>query len=120
MENFRFKDLDIWLEGMNVSDLLFDIADLADTKRLYKFAEQLRSAVMSYTNNIAEGSGSYSKKDFASFLYISRRSTFECANILHIMERRKVIDQIKRLEINPKLISLSKKIYFFRQTLLGN
>ena len=77
MEDFRFEQLDIWKEANIVSDILFDYADKADEKRLYKFAEQLRAAAMSISNNIAEGSGSFSDKDFANFLNISRRSIFE-------------------------------------------
>ncbi len=119
MSDFRFEDLDIWKEGIALSDKLFDIADNADNKRLYKFAEQLRSACMSITNNIAEGSGSFSDKDFANFLNIARRSIFECANILHIFERRKIISPEIRLEIFPDLTSLSRKITNFRRTLLN-
>jgi four helix bundle protein len=119
MSDFRFEDLDIWKEGIILSDKLFDIADIADNKRLYKFAEQLRSACMSITNDIAEGSGSFSDKDFANFLNIARRSVFECANILHIFERRKIISQEIRLEIFPDLTSLSRKITNFRRTLLN-
>jgi len=82
MDDFRFEKLDIWKESIEISDVLFDYADKADDKRHYKFAEQLRSAGMSISNNIAEGSGSFSDKEFANFLNISRRSIFECANIL--------------------------------------
>jgi four helix bundle protein len=119
MSDFRFEDLDIWKDGIILSDKLFDIADTADNKRLYKFAEQLRSACMSITNNIAEGSGSFSDKDFANFLNIARRSIFECANILYIFERRKIISLEIRLEIFPDLTSLSRKITNFRRTLLN-
>lgn len=118
MDDFRFKGLDIWNEGIEISDLLFDIADLAEKKRFYKFAEQLRGAGMSITNNIAEGSGSFSKKEFAQFINFSRRSLFECANILHIYERRRIIDSNVRIPINLKLIQLSKKLTSFRKSLL--
>jgi four helix bundle protein len=117
MEDFRFEQLDIWKEANIVSDILFDYADKADEKRLYKFAEQLRAAAMSISNNIAEGSGSFSDKDFANFLNISRRSVFECANILHIFQRRKIITSEQRLSIYPDLITLSKKITNFRKSL---
>ena len=119
MNDFRFEQLDIWKEGIILSDKLFDIADLADIKKFYKFAEQLQAAGMSITNNIAEGSGSFSDKEFANFLNISRRSLFECANILHIFEHRKIITQDQRLEIFPELIILSKKITNFRKTLIS-
>jgi len=91
MDDFRFEKLEIWRDSVDVSDTLFEIADKADEKRFYKFAEQLSASTMSISNNIAEGSGSFSDKEFASFLNISRRSVFECANILYIFERRKII-----------------------------
>ena len=48
---------------------------------------------MSISNNIAEGSGSNSKKEFRQFLNIARRSTFENANILILWEMRSLISK---------------------------
>jgi four helix bundle protein len=117
MDDFRFEKLDIWKESIDISDLLFDYADKADNKKLFKFAEQLRAAGMSISNNIAEGSGSFSDKEFANFLNISRRSVFECANIIYIFERRKIIEGFERQSMYAKLILLSKRITNFRKTL---
>ena len=117
MDDFRFEKFDIWKESIEISSVLFDYADKADEKKLYKFAEQLRAAAMSISNNIAEGSGSFSDKDFANFLNISRRSVFECANILHIYQRRNIITSEERVKINPELITLSKNITNFRKSL---
>jgi four helix bundle protein len=118
MEDFRFEQLDIWKESIEISDVLFDYADKADNKKLFKFAEQLRAATLSISNNIAEGSGSFSDKEFASFLNIARRSVFECANILHIFERRKIISFEEKNSIKPKLLLQSKKITNFRKSLI--
>ena len=117
MEDFRFEQLDIWKESIEISDSLFDYADEADKKRFFKFAEQLRSATMSISNNIAEGSGSFSDKEFASFLNIARRSVFECVNILHIFERRRIISSDEKNTVKSKLLMLSKKITNFRKSL---
>ena len=116
-DDFRFEQLEIWKEAIDISDTLFDYADKADEKRYYKFAEQLRSAAMSISNNIAEGSGSYSNKDFSNFLNIARRSLFECANILELFVRRKIISIEEKNVIYVKLIQLSKKITNFRKSL---
>ncbi|MBW2337020.1 MAG: four helix bundle protein, partial [Deltaproteobacteria bacterium] len=95
----------------------FDIADELDKKRLFRFAEQLRAAGMSMSNNIAEGSGSVSKKEFKNFLNIARRSTFENANIMIILERRKLIN-LKELEENlDDLDKLCRQITNFRKSL---
>jgi len=117
MEDFRFEQLDIWKEANLISDRLFDYADKAEKKKFFKFAEQLRSAAMSISNNIAEGSGSFSDKEFASFLNISRGSVFECANIIHIFLRRKIISIEEKNLIYLQLINLSKKITNFRKAL---
>ena len=67
MVKFRFQDLEIWKLAIKIANNLFDIADELERKHLYRFAEQLRAAGMSMSNNIAEGSGSFSGKDFANF-----------------------------------------------------
>lgn|SRR5450759_2121552 len=118
MDDFRFEQLDIWKESIEISDILFDYAEKADVKKLFKFAEQLRAAGMSISNNIAEGSGSFSDKEFANFLNIARRSDFECVNILHIFERRKIITLEEKQSIKTLLLILSKKITSFRKTLI--
>ena len=64
------------------------------------------------------GSGSFSDKEFASFLNIARRSDFECVNILHIYERRKIITVEEKKLLKNKLLMLSKKITSFRKTLI--
>jgi len=65
---FRFQDLEIWKLAIEIADELFDIADELEKKHLFRFAEQLRGAGMSMSNNIAEGSGSEWKKNLKIFL----------------------------------------------------
>ncbi|HVP81237.1 MAG TPA: four helix bundle protein [Thermodesulfobacteriota bacterium] len=79
--------------AIEIADELFDLADALDQKRLRRFAEQLRGSGMSMSNNIAEGSGSSSNKEFKQFLNIARRSTFENANVLILLQRRKLISK---------------------------
>ena len=47
MVKFRFQDMEIWQLAIEIADELFDIADILENKKLYRFAEQLRSAGMS-------------------------------------------------------------------------
>ncbi len=51
MAKFRFQDLEIWQLAIEIADELFDIADILENKKLYRFAEQLRAAGMSMSNN---------------------------------------------------------------------
>ncbi len=118
MVHFRFQDMEIWKMAIAIADKLFDIADELDRKRLYRFAEQLRAAGMSMSNNIAEGSGSVSNKEFANFLNIARRSTFENANILIILARRKLTTELMKDSLLEELDHLCRKTTNFRKLLM--
>jgi four helix bundle protein len=117
MAKFRFQDLEIWQMAIELGDKLFDIADELERRRLYRFAEQVRSAGMSMSNNIAEGSGCPSDKEFARFLDIARRSTFENANIVIILARRKLLDEKTQNALLEAFDHLSRKITNFKPTL---
>ncbi|MCB0807183.1 MAG: four helix bundle protein [Bacteroidales bacterium] len=118
MAQFRFETLEIWQMAIEISDQLFDIGDRLREKGRYRFAEQIDGAGMSITNNISEGSGSFSDVDFANFLKFSRRSIFECANVLVIFQRRKHISSEEKEDLFNKLEHLSRKLTNFRKTLL--
>jgi len=109
---FRFQDLEIWQRAAAFSPKFFRLADKLNHRRLYRFAEQLRGAVLSITNNIAEGSGSLSSNDFANFLNTARRSTFEVANILFLLSNDYIDKQCLELAI-PELEEESKMIFAF-------
>ena len=117
MFKFRFQDLKIWQLAIEIANDLFDVSDNLEQKRLYRFAEQLRGSGMSMSNNIAEGSGSNSKKEFRQFLNIARRSTFENANILILLEMRSLITREFSEKLLDKLDHLCRQITNFQKTL---
>jgi len=117
MGRFRFQDLKIWQLAIEIANELFDVADDLEQKRLYRFADQLRGAGMSMSNNIAEGSGSSSKKDFKQFLNIARRSTFENANILILLKKRDLITEKELEKLLDKLDHLCRQITNFQRSL---
>jgi four helix bundle protein len=72
---------------------------------------------MSVSNNIAEGSGSVSAKEFANYLNMARRSIFENANILFLLANRKLIDHTLTETLLDDLDLLSRKITSFKRSL---
>ncbi len=117
MAKFRFQDLKIWQQAIEIADELFDIADELEQKKLYRFAEQIRGSGLSMSNNIAEGSGSSSKKEFIQFLNIAKRSTFENANILIVLNRRNLLEREKLSRLLDKLDHLCRQISSFQRSL---
>jgi four helix bundle protein len=114
---FRFQDLKIWQLAIQIANELFDIADELEQKRLYRFAEQLRGAGMSMSNNIAEGSGSSSKKEFKQFLNMARRSTYENANILILLQKRNLVTEESLDRLLTQLDRLCRQITNFQSSL---
>jgi len=117
MAKFRFQDLRIWQLAIEIANELFDIADELERRRLYRFADQLRGSGMSMSNNISEGSGSSSNKEFRRFLDIARRSTYENANIVLLLEIRKLITNETMNSLLDRLDSLCRQITSFQYTL---
>jgi four helix bundle protein len=96
---------------------LFDLAETLDGRKYFRFAEQLRAATLSITNNIAEGSGSDSDDDFSNFLKFARRSVFEVANMLMLFERKGYLQESEIAPLLSELQEQSKMILAFRRTL---
>ena len=65
----------------------------------------------------AEGSGSSSKKEFIQFLNVARRSTFENANILILLHRRKLVSQEMLDQLLNRLDHLCRQITNFQGSL---
>jgi len=112
-KQFRFQELEIWQRGAAISGNLFKLADALENRKLFRFAEQLRGATLSITNNIAEGSGSVSDADFASFLNFARRSVFEVANMLILFSREGYLANAEIDGVIGELEEQSKMILAF-------
>ncbi|MEX0646200.1 MAG: four helix bundle protein [Balneolaceae bacterium] len=117
MVKFRFQDLKIWQLAVEIADKLFDIADRLEQKKLFRFADQIRGAGLSMSNNIAEGSGSVSNKVFTRYLNIARNSTFENANIVIVLNMRSLVTEEEKEDLLYSLDKLCRMITNFKKTL---
>jgi lipopolysaccharide transport system permease protein len=113
---FRFEQLEIWQRAASIANKLSDIADRLQERRLYRFAEQLRAAALSTPNNIAEGSGSTSAREFVHFLNIARRSAFENASMLVIFAQRGLVSADELNSLLPEMDELCRMITAFART----
>ncbi len=115
--HWRFQDLEIWQLASEMAVKFHQIADALDGRRLYRYAEQLRAAGLSLSNNIAEGSGSKHKQEFIQFLNIARRSLFENASMLLVFEKLGLVNSDEIDELLTDCDVLSRKITSFARAL---
>lgn len=114
---FRFENLEIWQRAADIGFQLGGVADALEQQRLYKYAEQLRAAAISISNNIAEGSGSNSNSEIRQFLNYARRSVFECASMILLFDRQHLLPAIQVPQLLAELSRISRMITSLSRTL---
>lgn len=114
MHNFR--KLQIWLDGMDIVDAIYDATRNFPSVEVYGLSSQMQRAAVSIPSNIAEGSGK-SNKDFARFLSISVGSLFELETQILIAERRGYISNELSSNLQNRAIKLQRMISTFREQL---
>jgi four helix bundle protein len=108
--------LEIWQLATNLAVKFHRIAGQFDKQHLYRYADQLRGAGLSVSNNVAEGSASHHPKEFIQFLNIARRSLFEDASMLLVFEKLGLLDATQVGELLTDCDFLSRKITNFIRT----
>ncbi len=114
---FRFETLDIWHESVVFSVKIFDYTETLPPEYKFSIGSQLNRSGLSPSNNIAEGSGSESAKDFKNFLNIAIRSIFETVSGLTVAYKKGLIKEQLYRELYNEGELLAKRIRSFRSTL---
>jgi len=85
-----FEDLEIWRMAREiVKDVYLDFSAC----RYFEFRNQTNSAAISFINNIADGHGRVSKKEFQQFLNIAKSSCNEVKNMCFIADDMNYLDK---------------------------
>ncbi len=88
---YKFEDLEVWQLSLDLSDLIYDLANMLPRVEEYNLKSQIIRAVTSISLNIAEGSTSQSDGEQARFLGYAIRSLIEIIGCLRLIERKKYI-----------------------------
>ncbi len=106
-----FEDLIIWQKAQ---DIAVKIYHLADTNKFickdFSLKDQLKSAAISISDNIAEGFEYNNNPDFHRFLRIAKGSCGEIRNKILFVKRMRYIDEITGTNLNNEAKRLGKQI----------
>jgi four helix bundle protein len=108
--HWRFEDLEIWRLAADLAVEFHRLAERLEARKLYRYAEQLRGAGLSPSNNIAEGSASPHRAELMQFLNIARRSLFEDASMLLVFQRMQVLSEDECAPVLQRMDLLSRKV----------
>ena len=95
----RFEDLKCWQAARQLVKLVYTLCEEGRLAKGFETRGQIKRAALSSMNNIAEGFGRKSDKEFVRFLEISQSSAMEVRSITYVLEDLNYIslDQIELL-----------------------
>ena len=91
----RFEDLPVWKAAIELAEKIYALTEKPTFKRKYSLRDQIERAVLSVSNNIAEGFERGTTQELLTFLYIARGSAGEVRSILCFVERLSAFQDLK-------------------------
>jgi len=114
---FRFEQLEIWQLAIAYGNGIYDFANSLPKEELFGLSSQLKRAAVSISNNIAEGSGGTTNRDFRYFLDIAIKSALETVSLLQFCKGRNFISDKLLIELYKEAEKIIRKINAFKKTL---
>ncbi|MCU0393171.1 MAG: four helix bundle protein [Thermoflexibacter sp.] len=104
----KFEDLHVWQKAQ---DFAVEIYKSFEQSKDFSFKKQICSAVVSISNNIAEGFDRYTRKDFMHFLVIARSSCSEVRSMLYLARKLEYINSLTQKELLNQSNEISKMLF---------
>ncbi len=108
-----FEEFEVYQKGIQLAKLIFKLLEKKSFDKEYSFKDQIKRAVISITNNIAEGSEYNNNKQLIRYLKISKGSCAEVRSMLVLARELELISQLE-IEISYNLsIEISQNLSNF-------
>jgi four helix bundle protein len=102
----KFEDLRCWQEARILVKEIYLVSESGKLSKDFDTKSQLKRAALSTMNNIAEGFGKFSSKEFIRYLDTASNSASEVKSILYVMLDLRYLD----VEKVTYLQSLAEKV----------
>jgi len=103
----RFEDLPVWQEAARLYEFADDLLENAPPRMRHSFRDQFERAVLSISNNVAEGFERGTTNELLQFIYIARGSAGEVRSMLCLLLRRSWASHLKSEISNLKSLAES-------------
>ena len=99
----KFEDLNCWKEARKLVNLVYILCENKGLNRDYGLVDQIKRASVSVMNNIAEGFGRISNKEFVRFLGFASSSAHEVKSMSYVLLDLKFIDDKEFQKLNESV-----------------
>lgn len=119
MKYERFEDLPVWQAGIDLCCRVFTTTEDRSFRYRGDIANQLQRAVLSVSNNIAEGFERGTTADLIRFLYYARGSAGEVRSILCVAERLRAFGHVRSqiVDLKSQAEGISRQLAAWLQSL---
>jgi four helix bundle protein len=108
-----FEEFEVYQKGILLAKLIFKLVEKKTFEKEYSFKDQIKRAVISITNNIAEGSEYNNNKQLVRYLKISKGSCAEVRNMLIVSRELGFCSQNEIEESYKSSIKISQNLSNF-------
>nr|WP_309756043.1 four helix bundle protein [Flavobacterium sp.] len=108
-----FEDFDVYKKGIVLAKLIFELLNTKTFEKEFGFKDQIKRAVISITNNIAEGSEYNNNKQLIRYLKISKGSCAEVRSMLILARELEFCSQTEIEECYKISIEISQNLSNF-------
>jgi four helix bundle protein len=105
-----FEDLPIWKESRDLTVGIYKLTNEGKLAKDWCLTNQIRSASLSISSNIAEGFDRSSRKEFIRFLYIAKGSVSEVRSQILICIELGYVEKNESKILLDRTKSLAKQI----------
>jgi len=102
MKYERFEELPVWQASIDLAAQIYAFTGTRAFRRQHSLRDQIERAVVSISNNIAEGFERGTNQELLAFLYIARGSSGEVRSMLCLLERLSAFEGLESEILNLK------------------
>jgi four helix bundle protein len=106
--------------AIDLADIVIKLLEMTPQNKHLRLLSQMESAVVSISQNIAEGKGRQYKKEFIQFLHIAQGSVFEVVTLNEIFQKRKIFTIEQAGEVRLFCERIDRKLNGLINSLRGN
>ena len=117
---FPFEKLDVYQMAVDLADYVLGLFERIPLNKHLRLVFQMEGAVVSVSQNIAEGKGRQYKKEFIQFLSISQGSLYETITLNEVFRRRKLFSEEDFLEVRTRGEEIDRKLNGLMNSLRGS
>lgn len=108
-----FEDLDIWKKARNLYVEVYKVCEQTQLKNDFSAKDQLKRAVLSISNNIAEGFEYENNLQFIRFLRYAKGSAGEIRSMLNLFHSTGQLDDELHKKLTEEVLLISKSVKNF-------